>query len=446
MYDQVAGPSPGGASGGTPGVRGGEVDAARSLLAEAAAPTGGGAGVIAPLPSMQAPQVVETRATVADRRVIEAPIAAPMIDFVDIALSDTTRMVVPEHLDDDFEYTLRKYYRTERTGFLGMGDASRADEPGYFELEIRPKRSLRKLQTMPKDIVYVIDISGSIPQEWVSQITAGVSDALNALNEGDRFNIVFFSENPTLFSSDGVVAFNPQNVQKAQQFLRDRRAAGDTDVNRALSRLLVRDVAVERVYDLVMISDGRPTRGVMDTRELINLLTRDNDLAASIYCVGVGNGQNRELLEFLAYRNKGFCVFVDELGNAANGIRTLASRLRYPIMKDVRFNLSGILADEVFPRDVPNIHQGESFSIYGRFNRERPFTLQMIGHNGRGLLDFTVTRNIAEAEQGGDNVMQGWAFWKLHDLYNEMIRIGETDEIKRQIDYLRRKYNLRTLY
>ncbi|MFP3787422.1 hypothetical protein, partial [Burkholderia sp. SIMBA_024] len=76
-------------------------------------------------------------------------------------------------------------------------------------------------------------------------------------------------------------------------------------------------------------------RGVIDTRRLIDLITRDNDLSASIYCVGVGDRQDRELLDFLAYRNKGRSVFVEDVDRAAPAINDLLSRLRYPLIRGV---------------------------------------------------------------------------------------------------------------
>src|SRR5690606_25106146 len=154
----------------------------------------------------------------------------------------------------------------------------------------------------------------------------GVQQGLRTLNEGDRFNIVMFSERPAFFSTRGPLLATPETVEAGVRFLVDAKSQGYTDVNAALSQLLVRDVAVDRVYELVLISDGLPTKGVMDTRDLINLTTRDNSLAASICCVGVGRQQNRELLDFLAYRNKGFCVFAKREEQVAPAIRDLMSR------------------------------------------------------------------------------------------------------------------------
>lgn len=339
-----------------------------------------------------------------------------------------------EHLDDDFEYAV--------TVFEAKNEAP------YARVDITPKRTLKKLHTLPRDVVILIDVSGSVPQEWVGPVARGVSDALSSLNEGDRFNIVLFSEKPAFFNADGIQAYNAQAVAAAQEFLKTAHSGGYTDVNQALARLMVRDVAVDRVYDLVLISDGVPTRGVMNTRELINLITRDNDLAASIYCVGVGPKQNRTLLEFLAYRNRGFCVYAGTEFQAPNVIRDLMSRLRYPIMKDVKLAVAGLDNDEVFPRDVPNIHQGESFSLFGRFHQYGEFTMRLSGHNGQKPLDFTFSRDLKDAPRGDQQIARDWAFWKLHHLYSELIRQGEAKEkeIKVQIEALRKEYGLKTLY
>ena len=391
------------------------------------------------------PSILDTSAASPGIGTADAPLHRPRTDFLDIAKLDAAQVRLPRHLDDDFEYALAKFLRGDTRGLFGLGKAD-DDKRGYFRLDIIPKRSLRKLTSLPKDIVFLIDTSGSVPQSWVDQIVVGVDGALNRLNKGDRFNIVFFDEDTVIFSPDEIRSFDSTSLAEARQFLKDRKSSGYTDVNRALSRLVVRDLAVARVYDLIMISDGKPTRGLMDTRELINMVTRDFDLTASIYCIGVGPSQNRELLEFLAYRNKGICVFVGRAADAANTIDQLASRLRFPIIKDVKMNIVGMDADEVFPRDLANIHQAEVFSVYGRYDQEKPFTVRITGRNGKSPIDFTVRQHLANAQIGDQNIASNWAFWKLHHLYSLMIRQGETKELKQGIKQLRQKYKLKTLY
>ena len=365
---------------------------------------------------------------------------APPIDFVDLALAGTTQIDVPENLDNDFAYRVTRFTPTDRRG-------NPTGEPGYFRVDITAQRSLRKLATMPKDVVFIIDTSSSVPQGWVDQIMAGVKASFVTFGENDRFNIVLFNEKVSILS-DSPLAATPQNIARAGAFLDQAKSVGYTDVNAAMRQLLVRDIDQQRVYDLVLISDGLSTRGVVDTRDLINLITRDNDLAASIYCVGVAREQNRELLNFLSYRNKGYSVYADREEQVSGVIQDLMSRLRYPIIKDMRLDIAGLADDTVFPINLPDIHQNQTVSVFGRFEQPDEFTMQITGRSAGKDVAFTFTRDLRFADPGDDTVAQGWAFWKLHDVYDHIIREGDPPQpdLLRQVEELRRKYGLKTLY
>ncbi|MEX2214104.1 MAG: VWA domain-containing protein [Phycisphaeraceae bacterium] len=395
------------------------------------------------VPSAPARPIVADAPPTMDRRLLQSNPVPPPIEVAAIAIRETNSIEVPERLDEDFDYQLSKF----RPNIGGnLFESAKPDRYTYFKLDFAPRRSLRKLKTMPKDVVFLIDTSGSVPQEWVNNMSAGVRDALGTLNEGDRFNIVFFAEKPAFFEEGGIAQATQQNIARAQSFLQAAQSKGDTDMNRALSRLLTRDLAAQRAYYLVLISDGVPTRGVIDTRELINLITRDNDLGASIYCVGVGFNQNKELLNFLAYRNKGSSVFAKKPADAAATIRDLASRIRYPIVKDVTMNLIGLEQNEVFPHHLPNIHQGEKFAIFGRYEVPSHFTVRVSGHNGTKAMDLTFGGDLLAAPLGEKNIPEDWGFWKLHHLYSEIIREGEKPEVKAQIKELKDRFDLKTLY
>ncbi len=409
---------------------GGGAGAAQRLLAQAgfAGPGGGGAGNAMPKPGSD--RFKDTAPT--DHRLIDAPLQSPQIDFSRIALDQTTKLDVPEHLDQDFGYKITRY--------------EPPDGRGYFRVDITARKSLSKLETMPKDVVFLVDTSSSVPQEWVTQAIRGVQQSLSALNEGDRFNIILFNEHPAFFSTKRIQPATRENIEKARQWVTHAQSQGWTDVNAALSQLLVRDLDVERVYDIVLISDGKPTRGVMDTRSLLNVITRDNNMVASIYCVGIGNDQNHELLEFLAYRNKGFCRFVPDVRKTATTIRDLMSQLRYPLIKNVSLTWAGAEMNEVYPGYLRNIHQGETLSVYGRYVAADAFTMRITGQNGKKAVDFTFSRDLRNAPKGDKQIAQSWAFWKLHHLYSRIMREGETETLRARIDALRRQYDLKTLY
>lgn len=355
-------------------------------------------------------------------------------DYTGSTLASATRHDVPEHLDNDFDYTLNVY------------PASRG--PDFFRVDIRGRRSLARLRTMAKDVVFLVDTSGSIAQPWVNGAMRGIRDSLSGLNAEDRFNIVLFDETPRFFSLGRNRPVDAQALADAGDFLAGTESQGYTDVNHALSRLLVRDVEPDRVYSLILISDGKPTRGVMDTRELINRITRDNNLNAGIYCVGIGTGQNQPLLDFLAYRNRGDCVFVKKTSGTAAAIRDLISRIRYPILKQVHLDAVGVSVTDVVPQALPDIHQAQRTVVYGRFDRASTpdLTIRVQGANHGQAYDFTFRRSLQQAEPGDETIASGWAFQKLHHLYSELLEAPDPKSVQKQIQTLRRTYKLKTLY
>ncbi|QNN22621.1 VWA domain-containing protein [Planctomycetales bacterium ZRK34] len=355
----------------------------------------------------------------------------------------------PIHLDEDFDYSLTKYVAPPRRtgGIFGIGGEELGPEPGYFEVKITPKRSLRKLKALGKDVVWVIDTSGSIRQNWVDAVRKGVANALDGLNPGDRFNIIMFKDTVNVFSPEGLIDFNANTAEAARRFLTAAESSGNTDVNRALGRLIVRNVPADRVYQIVLVSDGVPTAGSLDARQIINLITRENDLVGSIFCVGVGDKMNRELLEFLAYRNKGFVVYPDTWTQTAAQIRDLAGRLRFPVLKDATFDAVGVDTSTIYPRIPRDVYQGMPLKLYGRYtDMARQLSMRLTGVNGPDVLDLTFKLDFSTATVGDDALATDWAFWKLHHLYSEVIRQGQTEELQQQMDQLRRRYNLKLAY
>jgi len=367
-----------------------------------------------------------------DRRRMPMDLGRQSLDFAEQALAGTTELQIPRHLDNDFSYYLSRY------------DAD--DEPGYFRVDIAARASLQKLPAMAKDVIFLVDTSDSISSDWVNAVMAGVKQSLPSLNDADRFNIVLFDEEPRFFSTEGLKPAEPQALQQARRFLDQGHSGGYTDINSALRQLLVRRVQPERVRQIVLLSDGQPTQGVMDTRELINLITRENNRASSIYCVGIGDEQNRELLDFLAYRNTGFSRYIRSANRASQRIADLMSRLRYPLIKDVRLDVVGVDGQTVYPRRLPNIHDQQQISAFGRYDEPKSFTVRITGQNSGQTVDFTFTRDLSLASEGDPTIEENWAFWKLHHLYSEILRRGENSIVRRQIEQLRREYDLETVY
>lgn len=438
----------------------GAADAARALLAGATLPAGGGEGggkggiggaggataaAAPPMPRIDPP------ASPAGPSLPLTDDPLPGVEAGALPLAGDSALEARLHLDADFRYAITRYESEPDAGGGGLFGLFRKrrsvpHEPsGWFRLTITPRETLDRLATMPKDVIFMLDVSGSIPDTWIRQAARGIEQGLGALNEGDRFNIVRFNRHPELMSRAPLAA-GPEHFEEARRFLAEASSAQTTDVNQALSRMLLANPDPGRVYYLVLLSDGQPTTGVVDARELINLITRENRQVATIHCIGIGPDQDRRLLEFLAYRNRGRALFTGAVDEVAPHVRRLMGRIRYPVLTGVRFSALGVDPERIYPRTLPDIHRGEPFELFGRYDARSPLTMRLAGRSGTRPVDFTFTRHLEDAPAGKPEIARDWAFWKLHHLYSRIMREGEQEALKEAVRALERDYGLKTLY
>jgi len=373
--------------------------------------------------NLLAPQAMETQSGQAILHP-QLPVFTP--PPLEDALSTQTNWLPPIQLDDAFDYNVQHHL------------ASQA--PHYFTARITPRpKELQLLDPMPKDVIFLLDTSSSIAKSIVREVFEGVSRGLDTLNAGDRFNIAVFSRETIMFNRSLWAPATPQNKINAEVFLNNITPGGShTDVNQALSTLLAQaQKDPSRVLNVVIVSDGKPTQGVTNSKDLINQITISNNRIASVYCVAVTRNPNTFLLDYLAYRNGGRGLAATDTDDVANAIATLCSQLRYPLIRDVSLSIVGSGARDVHPIALADIHQGQPFSIYGRFDVQGPFTIRIAGSglkDGRVQpVDFTFIRDLRTSRQGPKTIADEWAFWKLHHLYSEQIRLGESRPIRNKI-------------
>ncbi|MBU4334610.1 MAG: VWA domain-containing protein, partial [Candidatus Omnitrophica bacterium] len=155
------------------------------------------------------------------------------------------------------------------------------DGQKYFKISIGATRSNVSLVKIPKEIIFLIDCSISIEQDRLEEFKKGISYCLKHLNEEDRFNIMAFKEVTTKFKSSSV---NPtqKNIEDALDFVGNLKSGEKTDTyNALLESINVKD-AMTPSY-IFLLSDGRPTKGVVNSRKVINKISALNKGKISIF-------------------------------------------------------------------------------------------------------------------------------------------------------------------
>lgn len=317
---------------------------------------------------------------------------------------------------------------------------------GYFELKITPKKG-ESIPVLPKDVSFVVDASNSIPQHKLNITVKGLRAALKQLKPEDRFNLVVFRDSPQNFRPEAVFA-TKENLQAAGKFLDNLASAGQTDVFAALQPMVEQMPREGTPGVVVVVSDGRPTTGLQDSRAIINGLTSDNRNGNGVYAFGGGKTVNRYLLDLLAYRNKGAAEVSADIEGIEKGLPQFFLNLRDPILVNLHTDFGRVDRATVFPQSMPDFFQGQPVALYGRFDPMAldTFTLRLSGKAGADKKEVIFKTGFDKATEGTRDIARSWAFQKAYDIIGRISREGETPALVQELKQLRADYGVRTSY
>ena len=269
--------------------------------------------------------------------------------------------------------------------------AAEADGWRYFKVMMVPRSAL---PIVPKDVVLVIDGSGSIGKDRFSGCRRVAQKIMRScMNTGDRFNLVVF-RNAFSYAFKSWQECTAESFAAGDKWLNRQTAHGRTDVFSTISSVLTLPRDPKRPLIALVVTDGDANMGVSDTAEILSKFTALNDGLVSVYMYGVKSSANRELIDVLTHGNRGESfVFEGWRWNAGEGMEELSERFRDPVLSDLRVIFASGVRAEAYPRLLRNIYRGGTLEFVGRV----PSGTKEVSFSLRGL--------------NGDNAYEG--FFKL---------------------------------
>lgn len=320
------------------------------------------------------------------------------------------------------------------------------EEPGYFRLRILPREDAN-IEVAPKDVTFILDASRSMQQHKLDLAARAITDLLDKLRPEDMFNILIFRDAVSNFREAAVPA-TPENLGEAKGFLTGLESKGQTDVYKALLPLAQIQPRKNLPGIILLVTDGNPTTGVRDSREIINTVTAANGLRNNIFAYGAGDTVNRYLLDLLAYRNKGEARVSPNIRDAKTDLSAFVNELGDPLLVNLQADYGRIPEEEVYPRVIPDFYRGRPITLYGRYDPadDRVFVARITGSNGETVKEMLFRADLGKADKGNRDISRGWAFAKAYHLIGEISQQGELPELLDQLKQLSSKYAIRTIY
>jgi hypothetical protein len=313
----------------------------------------------------------------------------------------------------------------------------------YFELQILNPPD-RPLPALPRAVWFVVDSSRSMGEASVLMAAEGIYQCMNSIQPGTLWNIVQFKAAPRFFQAQPVSAIDAEERKKAILFLNDMHASGQTDVFRSL-QIIVESIgsSPSRPVQVFLVSDGRPTSGVRDSREIIDQISRFNQPGISIFTLGTGRNANRELISYLAYWNRGAASIQIPNRQIPEALEQMVMAYRRPVLHRPEYQLIGAGREIVLPSVLPDLYEGIPLVLYGRVPRnQKPFAMHLVGKGSSGPRDLLVPLDPAGAAPGDPGIRKAWAESYLRELRGRKARGDSPEAMENLIEETARIYQL----
>lgn len=329
---------------------------------------------------------------------------------------------------------------------LTYRDSNDPQEPdGFFLLLLTPPTESES-QKLPKDVILVLDRSGSMEGEKFRQAQDALGYILEKLNPEDRFNIIAFSTATQAFSS-GLESF--QAVPQAIQWLERLNAQGSTDIHRALLEAVAMDSAERPTY-LIFLTDGLPTEGVVESRQILDDLKEASSENIRLFSFGVGYDVDTFLLDSLTQAHHGMTTYVlpgQQLDEILSGFY---AKINSPVLTDLQLDFGDLSVYDVFPNPIPDLFEGSQIILSGRYRHGGVTNLTLLGKMENQTLSLDFPDQLFSQEKPGDPVLaalpQIWATRKIGYLLNQIRLVGPDEETISQIVHLSIRYGIVTPY
>jgi Ca-activated chloride channel homolog len=351
---------------------------------------------------------------------IASPTHVIKVDGTRVTLSPNDR--IPNR---DFILRYRLVGRQIRTSF--------AATDGYFTLMVHPPEKLADVPLPPREMIFVIDCSGSMTGHPLDIAKRALVRCLKRLEPGDTFQIIQFSDRYAMFETAPVAA-TPENVTRGVRYAEALAPGGGTEMQQVVRVALQMPVASGRFRLVAFMTDGF----IGNDREVI-AFARANLGSARIFSFGVGSSVNRYLLEGLARVGRGVSTFVTLDESTEKAADELLQRLEHPALTDLRIDWGALAATEIHPQPPPDLFVGRPVILTGRFKGQGPAKIRITGRAGEQPFELAMD---VEPTMRHPALPTIWARAKIASLYDTVIGSSDPREVQDEIRRTALQYGL----
>lgn len=369
---------------------------------------------------------------------------------VDVARpSDDTVKVSLEKSRFDPKGPVKIYYRLEDKDVSAtvLAYRDRSDQPGTFLVHLSPRLQISADEIVPKDVVFVLDVSGSMAGEKMEQARRALGFCLKSINPKDRFAIIDFATAARTFESQ-LVERTPEAIDLALEHVKGLTSRGGTAIHEALLLALgfLKDARDDRLPVVLFLTDGLPTIGERDPDRILADVCQARAKPVRMFTFGVGDDVNTRLLDSLARENGGVSSYVAPGEDIEIAVSSLYDKIGAPVLTDISLVIEGVGAAEIYPRAFPALFRGVPLVALGRYERPGEARIRLEGKRAGKGVTLVWHERLPEKDRESSMLPRLWASRKVGFLLGEIRARGPNQELIDEVVRLAKEHGIVTPY
>ncbi|MDB4967096.1 MAG: Vault protein inter-alpha-trypsin domain protein [Myxococcales bacterium] len=294
----------------------------------------------------------------------------------------------------------------------------------YFMLFVQPPADVAPAMVRPKELVFLVDKSGSMWGEPLDTARRVIIEALHKMGPEDTFQIITF-DSTTDYMTKQALPNTPDNVAAAERWMAKIEGGGGTEMLAGIRAALDQPYDPKRLRMVVFCTDGF----IGNEREIIEHIGKMRG-QSRVFGFGIGSSVNRYLIEGVAHAGRGAAEIVRQGEPADEAVARLYKRLDRPVLTDVSLRFSGVEVEQMMPSRLPDLFAGQPLVVVGKVRGKGPATVELTGRLG----SKPYARTLPVTTRGERDPVLGtlWArrrIAELDDLDERGADAGQKDEI-----------------
>ena len=320
------------------------------------------------------------------------------------------------------------------------------DRDGFFLAMIAPSPDASALP-LPKDVILVLDRSGSMEGEKFTQAQEALKYILRNLKEYDRFNIIAFSSGIDTYAGR---LRSADEFREAEAWVDRLSARGNTDINRALLEAASYADHNRPTY-IIFLTDGLPTVGEMESDQILGNFGAAATDDIRLFAFGVGYDVDTYLLDSIAENHHGASAYVLPGERLDESISGFYEKISTPVLTDLELDFDGISVYDLYPDPLPDLFVGSQILVLGRYRQSGVVDLELTGEVNGEIETFRFVDQVFPEKAYGDSknlaeLPRLWATRKIGYLLNQIRLHGLDEETINQIVQLSIRYGIVTQF